>query len=78
MRCENCCMTPSPNCTKASEYLPRISMKWILHHLLSSEPPTTLNDVDNFGRLNSMPEETIDGQLLSVFGEFGISLFVVN
>jgi len=53
-------------------------MKWILHHLLSSEPPTTLNDVDNFGRLNSMPEETIDGQLLSVFGEFGISLFVVN
>lgn len=71
-------MTPSPNCTKVSDYLPRINMKWILFHLLSSEPPTTLKDVDNFGRLNIMLEETIDGQLLSVFGESGISLFVVN
>jgi len=53
-------------------------MKWILLHLLSSEPPTTLKDVDNFGGFNIMLEETIDGQLLSVFGEFGIGLFVVN
>lgn len=39
---------------------------------------SSFKDLDSLGGLNITLKETSNGQLLSVFGEFGIGLFVVN